>query len=101
MEDPSALCTPLRGIVVGVNSRAVNEEKVNSADDLSAVSSRDDAIQEVNQQLKSLIATISNQQALLLSLGSKVPALEMAQSQLSLGNSNNNNNNIAPFSDQL
>ena len=95
MADPSALRTPLRDVVVDMISGAVNEEKVNSADDLSAVSSRDDAIQEVNQQLKSLIATISNQQALLLSLGSKVPALETAQPQLSQGKSNKINNNPA------
>ena len=92
MADPSALRTPLRGVVVGMISGAVNEEKVNSADEVSAVSSRDDVLQDVNQQLKSLIATISSQQTLLLSLGNKVQVLEAAQPQISQGKTNNNNN---------
>ena len=56
-----------------------------SVDEVSAVSSRNDALQDVSQQLQSLIATISSQQSLLLSLGSKVQALEAAQPQLSQG----------------
>ena len=71
MADPSALNTPLRDIVASMISTAVNEEKVNSADDISAVSNRDDLMLDVSQQLKSLITTISDQQSLLLSLGSK------------------------------
>ena len=78
MADPSALSTPLQDVVIGIISGAVNEEKVNSADEVSAISSRDDVLQDVSQQLQSLIATISSQQTLLLSLGSKVQELEAA-----------------------
>ena len=101
MADPSALTTPIRDIVASIISTAVQEEKVNKADDISAVSSRDDLMLDVSQQLRTLIATMADQQTLLISLGSKVQALEAAQPQLSPGNSNNNNNNITPFSDQL
>ena len=97
MADPGALSTPLRD-VIGMISGAVAEEKVNSADELSAISNRDDILLDVNQQLQTLIATISSQQTLLLSLGSKVQALEAASPQLSTGTNNNNNNNVASSS---
>ena len=71
MADPGALSTPLRD-VIGMISGVANEEKVNSTNEVSAISSRDDVLLDVSQQLQSLIATISSQQTLLLSLGSKV-----------------------------